>query len=155
VIETPLYTTSWPKKSRQTWTYVSDRAAVIAVSNLPLLFVFASRNDVFLWLTGWSFATFNMFHRWIARVVTVEALLHGVGYTVQARLGASKHSPETPSYDFAHFIVHNPFAGTDRGRNPPASSSPLFSPTQTLLITGGVHYVLTGGGLCGRRSRSL
>jgi Ferric reductase like transmembrane component len=45
------------------------------------------RNNVLLWVTGWSFSTFNKFHKWVARVVTVEAILHSIGYTVEAFLG--------------------------------------------------------------------
>ena len=46
------------------------------------------RNNVLLWLTGWNFSTFNAFHRWTARVATVEAALHGIAYTAEAFLGA-------------------------------------------------------------------
>ena len=33
-------------------------------------------------MTGWTFSTFNHFHRWIARIATLEAVLHSIGYTV-------------------------------------------------------------------------
>ncbi len=51
---------------------------------MPLLWVFGSRNDIFLWLTGWNFGTFNVFHRWVARVATVQVIIHSVAYTVSA-----------------------------------------------------------------------
>ena len=60
---------------------VTDRAGILAVANLPILWLFAGRNDVFLWLTGWNFATYNSFHRWISRVVTVQVIIHSIGYT--------------------------------------------------------------------------
>lgn len=66
---------------QQTWTYVTDRAGWLAVANMPLLWLFAGRNDIFLWLTGWNFGTFNIFHRYVARIVTTEAIVHGIGYT--------------------------------------------------------------------------
>lgn len=72
---------SWTNNSDQIWTYVSDRTGILAVANLPILWLFAGRNDVFLWLTGWNFGTFNMFHRWVARVSTVEAIVHSIAYT--------------------------------------------------------------------------
>lgn len=72
---------SWPAAQEQTWTYVTDRSGFLAVANLPLLWLFAGRNDIFLWLTGWSFGTFNIFHRYVARVVTAEAIIHSIGYT--------------------------------------------------------------------------
>jgi hypothetical protein len=79
---------SYVSEAEQTWIYLSDRAGIIATANFPLLWVFASRNDVFMWLTGWSFATFNVFHKWLARIVTIQAILHSVGYTVDAFIGA-------------------------------------------------------------------
>lgn len=47
-----------------------------------MIWVFAARNDPFLWLTGWSFATYNRFHRWVARIATVQAVIHSIGYSV-------------------------------------------------------------------------
>ncbi|KAM0287044.1 hypothetical protein ACHAQH_000729 [Verticillium albo-atrum] len=40
------------------------------------------RNNVVIWLTGWDFGTYNNFHRWVARVATLQAVLHSIGYTV-------------------------------------------------------------------------
>ncbi|KAH8690570.1 ferric reductase like transmembrane component-domain-containing protein [Talaromyces proteolyticus] len=48
------------------------------------------RNNVLIWLTGWSFSTFNSFHRWVARIATVEAALHGISYTVEGFLDGGK-----------------------------------------------------------------
>ncbi|KZF21331.1 hypothetical protein L228DRAFT_170648 [Xylona heveae TC161] len=74
----------WPKKSLQIWRYLADRTGYLCFGNLPLVWLFASRNNVLLWLTGWSFPTYNMFHRWVARVATAEAVIHGVCYTAYA-----------------------------------------------------------------------
>lgn len=71
----------------QAWRYLSDRTGVLSMSNLPLIWAFAMRNDVLIWLTGWSFSTFNVFHRWVARVATIEAIIHSIGYTVFVFLG--------------------------------------------------------------------
>lgn len=40
------------------------------------------RNNVVIWLTGWDFGSYNNFHRWVARVATLQAVLHSVGYTI-------------------------------------------------------------------------
>lgn len=82
-----LTSPSWAVAKQQTWTYIADRTGVMAVANFALLWAFAGRNDVLLWLTGWNFGTMNVFHRWIARVVTVEAIVHSVCYTVVTFLG--------------------------------------------------------------------
>ncbi|KAF2105447.1 ferric-chelate reductase-like protein [Lophiotrema nucula] len=72
----------WPKTSDQLWRYVSDRTGVISLMNFPLVWLFGTRNNVLMWLTGWGFGTFNNFHRWVARVATAQAMVHSVGYTV-------------------------------------------------------------------------
>lgn len=53
------------------------------MANLPILWLFAQRNNVLLWLTGWDYSTYNTFHRWIARLVAVESIVHGIAYTVR------------------------------------------------------------------------
>lgn len=73
---------SWDDIFTQAFRYVSDRTGVMAYANLSLLWLFGSRNNPFLWATGWSFATFNIFHRAIARVATIQAIIHSIGYTV-------------------------------------------------------------------------
>jgi hypothetical protein len=49
--------------------------------------MFSGRNNIFLWATGWDYATFNVFHRHIARVATLEAIVHSTAYTVLYREG--------------------------------------------------------------------
>lgn len=46
-------------------------------SSLPLLFLFGGRGNIFIILTGWSYRTFNVFHRWIARFLLLQAIVHG------------------------------------------------------------------------------
>ena len=71
----------WPKKSDQLLRFVSDRTGIISLANFPLVWLFGMRNDVLMWLTGWGFGTYNAFHRWAARVATLQAVVHSVGYT--------------------------------------------------------------------------
>ncbi|KAH9928078.1 ferric reductase like transmembrane component-domain-containing protein [Fomitopsis serialis] len=73
--------TYWTNPPSQLARYLADRTGIIAYANLPLLWLLAGRNDLLLWLTGWSFSTFNVFHRYVARVATVEAIAHSFGYT--------------------------------------------------------------------------
>jgi hypothetical protein len=71
----------WPKKSDQLLRFVSDRTGIISLANFPLVWLFGMRNDVLMWLTGWGFGTYNTFHRWAARVATLQAVVHSLGYT--------------------------------------------------------------------------
>ncbi|KAF2122254.1 ferric reductase [Lophiotrema nucula] len=52
------------------------RCGAIAVFNIIFVVLFALRNNPFIWLLHVSYDTFNLFHRWIARLVFVEALAH-------------------------------------------------------------------------------
>lgn len=72
----------WPQKSAQLLRYVSDRTGIISLANFPLVWIFGMRNDVLMWITGWGFGTYNAFHRWVARVATVQAVVHSLGYTL-------------------------------------------------------------------------
>ncbi len=65
----------------QTWRYVADRTGILCYANLPMLWMFSGRNNVFMWATGWSFSTFNTFHRNIARVATIQAIVHSIGWS--------------------------------------------------------------------------
>ena len=60
---------------------MADRTGTLAYVNFPLIWLFGMRNNLLLWLTGWDFGTYNNFHRWVARVATVEAIVHSICYT--------------------------------------------------------------------------
>lgn len=72
----------WPEKSAQLLRYASDRTGIISLANFPLVWLFGMRNDILLWLTGWGYGTYNAFHRWVARVATLQAVVHSLGYTL-------------------------------------------------------------------------
>ncbi|PLB47489.1 FRE family ferric-chelate reductase [Aspergillus steynii IBT 23096] len=72
----------WPDISAQLLRYAADRTGILSFANLPLLWLFAGRNNIFLWATGWSFATFNIFHRHVAWIATIQALIHTILYLI-------------------------------------------------------------------------
>ncbi|CAN8103031.1 unnamed protein product [Discula destructiva] len=65
----------------QVWGLVSRRLGNIATAQIPLIWVFSMRNSPLIWATGWSFATFNQFHRWIARITVLELIGHAIAFT--------------------------------------------------------------------------
>ncbi|KAH8897703.1 hypothetical protein GQ53DRAFT_712143 [Thozetella sp. PMI_491] len=71
----------WSEISPQLWRYIADRTGIMAYSNLCLIWMLGGRNNIFIWLTGWQFSTFNLFHRHIARVATLQAIMHSIAYT--------------------------------------------------------------------------
>ncbi|PYI23140.1 putative plasma membrane ferric-chelate reductase [Aspergillus violaceofuscus CBS 115571] len=66
----------WPDKQSQLLRYAADRTGIMSFANIPLLWLFAGRNNIFIWATGWSFATFNLFHRHVAWIATTQAVAH-------------------------------------------------------------------------------
>ncbi|ETN36989.1 uncharacterized protein HMPREF1541_07977 [Cyphellophora europaea CBS 101466] len=72
------------------WTrYIGDRTGILATANLPIIWLFATRNNLVLQVTGWSFDTAMQFHRWVARISTLEAVVHSLAYTLCVILGQS------------------------------------------------------------------
>lgn len=78
----------FPTKEKQIIRYVSDRTGIISFFNFPILWLFGMRNNLAMWLTGWDYGTFTNFHRWVARISTLQAVIHSVGYTVLIFRGA-------------------------------------------------------------------
>ncbi|KAK7530714.1 ferric reductase like transmembrane component-domain-containing protein [Phyllosticta citribraziliensis] len=68
--------------AQQIWLYTATRTSFLALALLPWIWMFAGRNNIFIWATGWSFRRFNIFHRHVARVVTLLAIYHGIGETI-------------------------------------------------------------------------
>lgn len=68
--------------SKQIGRYVADRTGIISFANFPIIWLFGMRNNLLMWVTGWDFGTYNNFHRWVARVATVQAVIHTAAYVI-------------------------------------------------------------------------
>ncbi|KAL6926432.1 hypothetical protein ACO0SA_003922 [Hanseniaspora valbyensis] len=73
--------TFWAYKSWQITRYISDRTGLIACFAMNLTFLFAGRNNFFLWATGWNFASFMMYHKFVARCTVLLVFVHTIGFT--------------------------------------------------------------------------
>ncbi|KAJ8098228.1 ferric reductase NAD binding domain-containing protein [Lipomyces tetrasporus] len=72
----------WPTSTNiQLIRYFSDRTGIMAFVQTPALILFASRNNFLSWLTGWGFQRAMVYHRWVARVMYFNAVIHSIGYT--------------------------------------------------------------------------
>ena len=65
----------------------ADRTSLLFVANLPLLYLFAAKNQPIKFLTGYSYEALNVFHRRLGEILCLLALLHsggmiGVWYTI-------------------------------------------------------------------------
>ncbi|KAI9888317.1 MAG: hypothetical protein M1814_000592 [Vezdaea aestivalis] len=67
--------------AQKNWHILANRTAVIPYGNFFFIWLFATRNDVFMWLTGWNYTTFSRFHRCIGRFVIVLQIIHAVAHT--------------------------------------------------------------------------
>ena len=92
--------------------FVDDKAKLIAelrgrsghlsVLNMLPLFLFAGRNNPLIQLLRVSFDTWNLFHRWIGRIVIVEAIIHTVAWAVNEYADVGAHQAN-------HKLNHDPF----------------------------------------------
>ena len=57
----------------------ADRASLVFVANLPLLYFFAAKNQPLKFLTGYSYESLNIMHRRLGEIMCLLALLHSVG----------------------------------------------------------------------------
>ncbi|KAL7938783.1 ferric-chelate reductase [Trichoderma chlorosporum] len=85
--------TVWPHSwfsslSQEVESYVGNRTGLLSFANLPLVMLYAGRNNVLLWLTSWSRSTFILLHRWIAVICMLQAVLHSVIYLHMYTVGA-------------------------------------------------------------------
>ena len=75
-------------------TYATNRMGVLSFANVPLLILYAGRNNILLWVTNWSHSTFLLLHRWVAYICTLEAVLHSAIY-LQIYVKDGEHASES------------------------------------------------------------
>lgn len=61
---------------------LADRASVLFVANLPLLYLLSAKNQPIKFLSGYSYEALNIFHRRLGEMLCLLALLHTAGMTV-------------------------------------------------------------------------
>jgi predicted ferric reductase len=64
---------------------IRGRTGHLAVINMVGLFLFAARNNPLIPLLKVSFDTFNLFHRWIGRIVVLESITHMIMWAINKR----------------------------------------------------------------------
>jgi hypothetical protein len=62
----------------QRLAFVSARTGALAFALLPVTILFAGRNNLLLWFSNWSHDTFVLLHRWVARLLTLQIILHSI-----------------------------------------------------------------------------
>ena len=75
-------------------TYLTNRLGVLSFANIPLVFLYAGRNNVLMWLTNWSRGMFLLLRRWVAWIATLQAVLHSAIY-LEKDVHAGTHASES------------------------------------------------------------
>ena len=79
---------------------LADRTSLVFVANLPLLYLFAAKNQPIKMLTGSSYETLNIFHRRLGEYMCLLGVLHSIGM-----LGVWYTVLEPRGLSFARFIL--------------------------------------------------
>jgi hypothetical protein len=59
-------------------SFVVGRTGCFGYAILPLVVLFAGRNNLLLWVTNWSHSTYMIMHRWISRLWALLAIVHSI-----------------------------------------------------------------------------
>lgn len=62
----------------QELSIIGNRAGCMAMGNVVVLFIFAGRNNVLLYITDWSHGTYLLLHRWLGYWAVFHTVLHSV-----------------------------------------------------------------------------
>ncbi|KAI9722283.1 MAG: hypothetical protein M1812_001755 [Candelaria pacifica] len=74
--------------------YIGYRTGHIGYALLPLLILFSGRNNFLLWVTNWSYSTYILLHRWVARIFAILAIVHSITLLLTYK-GSGKYSTDS------------------------------------------------------------
>lgn len=77
--------TIWPVQSAEIGRKIADRTGIMVLYLIPQLILFAGRNNFTRWISGWSYARFNIIHHWMGRICTLLIIVHAVGMTYNGK----------------------------------------------------------------------
>jgi len=77
---------TFPSPDAQRLSIIGNRAGAMAMGNTAALFLFATRNNVLLWVTDWSYSTYLLLHRWLGYWVVLHTVLHSLMLALYYRM---------------------------------------------------------------------
>ncbi|KAG8629835.1 hypothetical protein KVT40_001454 [Elsinoe batatas] len=80
------------KQSASVWAELRGRSGELATLNIIPCIVFALRNNPLIPLLRVSYDTFNLFHRWCARMVMIQSLVHTIAFAVNVVNAGGEHA---------------------------------------------------------------
>ncbi|KAF3054991.1 Ferric reductase transmembrane component 3 [Daldinia childiae] len=89
---------------------IRGRSGTLALVNMVPLIIMAGRNNPLIGLLRVSFDTYNLLHRWMGRMVVIEAVIHTIAWAVVA---AAADGYDGMNYRLIHdTFLASGFAGT-------------------------------------------
>ncbi|OBA28238.1 hypothetical protein HANVADRAFT_98293 [Hanseniaspora valbyensis NRRL Y-1626] len=86
----------YPQKYMMVTRYIADRTGYLACFAMNLTFLFAGRNNFFLWATGWNFSGFILYHKFVARVTVLLVFVHSMAFV--------RHSIKQGMYKYRYIL---------------------------------------------------
>jgi predicted ferric reductase len=78
-----MFVLNWQQKNRYEFcAELRGRSGTLSLVNMVPLIIFAGRNNPLIGLLKISFDTYNLLHRWMGRIVVLEALIHTIAWAI-------------------------------------------------------------------------
>jgi len=78
-----MFLLDWSKENKfSLLAEVRGRAGTLALVNMVPLIILAARNNPLIPMLQISFDTYNLYHRWLGRVVVAEVIIHTVAWAI-------------------------------------------------------------------------
>ncbi|AJT08528.1 Fre4p [Saccharomyces cerevisiae YJM1248] len=61
--------------------FVAYRSGILSFAHLPLIVLFAGRNNFLQLISGLKHTSFIVFHKWLGRMMFLDAIIHAAGFT--------------------------------------------------------------------------
>lgn len=78
--------------------FVADRSGVLSFAHFPLIVLFAGRNNFLEMISGLHYTSFIVFHKWLGRVMFLDAVIHSAAYTNYTLLSQTYKRRKTRTY---------------------------------------------------------
>lgn len=80
-----MFVLNWHNENK--WAFCAElrgRSGTLSLVNMVPLIIFAGRNNPLISLLRISFDTYNLLHRWMGRIVVLEAVIHTIAWLIVA-----------------------------------------------------------------------
>lgn len=74
----------WRINRIQLTRFIGDRSGIVSAFLMLPTYLFAGRNNFFLWVTGWKQSTFLTFHKWLARITMLTVIVHSLVFAINS-----------------------------------------------------------------------